>query len=127
MAQLTEDMITAGGNLVRELDLEKVTINVALWLLNEEADQWNLVLAMPKVRQIGPRKTYLLIGKAVSKLNRREVTMSNVVAVDQTDPLPRAVRSAIGTGPSPALARIRVTSSMFNGIAIPDALIYRSR
>jgi hypothetical protein len=114
MAALTAAMISSGHQLINALDKASVTVPTAYWSLDEDSDQWRLVLAPPKVKQIGHRKAYSVVGHAVRTLNRREITMSNVSVVDQNDAVPRAVRSFIRTGPN--THNVRVTHCSVNNI-----------
>jgi hypothetical protein len=120
---LTPEMIQAGAEFIRVLDAAQVPVTSAFWLYHGEEPDWRLVIASPEVVQLGIREFY---GKLIDHrraLNRDEVNSSVVTAVAPDDPIVAAVRKVYKL---PGIASIRSTGNVFNGILIPDALIYRS-
>ena len=57
---LTEQMIKAGGNLLRMLSERRFPFRAALWLYLSEAQEWTLVLAVPKARILKSAATPIL-------------------------------------------------------------------
>ena len=90
--------IQKGEAVVRALDEAGLEVRAASWLRLAEAPDWRLVLAMPLVDKEGPRAGYGAIRKTLAR--------------------PRDLRKAI--------ADIRVSDNIVDGVLVQDAYIYRS-
>ena len=124
--QLTDAMIDAGAELIRELDENGVPVTTALWLFDPEVNEWRLHLASPEVGTKGPIQMYTKVQHAMSRLGDTvsAVPFFAIRVFDANDELARQLRTAIRTGP--ALSRIRFKRQVADDHFIEDALIYRA-
>jgi hypothetical protein len=117
---LTEQMIKVGGNLLRLLSERRFPLRAALWLYLSEAQEWTLVLAVPKARAEGTMKFYKQIQGVLAK-GSDLLPLSAVSVVDAKDPL---VYSA---GPAVKVGNVRghkFSQGTINGRSFDDAYIY---
>lgn len=99
---------------------------VALWFYSSDADQWRLLLGSPELDKLEPTAAYKLIAEILTNQKDTSVQISDTKVVKTSEPLVAALRAMIKTGDSPMVANVRLTSNYFNGVFIPDALLYRS-
>ena len=55
---LTKEMIEAGESLLRLMDEKKMKPDAVLWFYFPDIQKYKLLIAMPKERQLGPKKFY---------------------------------------------------------------------
>ena len=120
---LTPEMIEAGADLVRSLDAASIPVTAAYWLFDGDEPDWRLMIVSPEVAQLGPLRFYRKLGDQMRALHRPELTSSNVTAVEPDDRVIAALRKAVQV---PGIGSMRLTGNVFNGVLIPDALVYRS-
>ena len=53
---LTKEMIEAGESLLRLMDEKKMKPDAVLWFYSPNIQKYKLLIAMPKERQLGPKK-----------------------------------------------------------------------
>ncbi len=123
---LVSSDIENGKAVVKALDQAGITVRSAFWLYAPESSEWRLVLAMPEVRQQGPRATYETVSKVLAKSGLiLAIPLRQISIVGPDDPLPRLLRAAIKTPPQ-EIASIRFTGNVIGNTLIEDAYIYRS-
>lgn len=122
---LSEEMISAGVELVRMLDDVKLVANAALWIYLPEANSWRFLVASPEVRSEGPKKIYRRIRSAIHRIpdEKPMIPLKDISVVDSRDRLITLLRSALRTGSS--ISGIRFSQNVINGVMIEDAYIYR--
>lgn len=122
---LTQSMIRAGAALTRKLDELRWPVVASLWLYLPESNQWRLILASPRVKSEGPRKSYERIQTAITSVSslKGRLALTDIGVVEPEDSLIALLRVAIGTGPT--VGGIRFTRNVINGHFIEDAYIYR--
>lgn len=122
---LTSEMISAGADLLRQLDRSKFQVIAGLWLYSADANRWRLLIASPKVRTKGPQVAYRMIQAAMRKLKGAAEAFSfgDITVVKDDDPLITSIRKAVVT--SAGVGGIRLSQSSINGHFIDDAYIYR--
>ena len=122
---LTDLMIHVGAELTRKLDEMQWPVHASLWLYMSEANQWRLVLASPRVRSDGPKKSYETIQSALAATTAAEGTLSlrDIAVTDPQNPLIALLSMTFRTGPT--VGCIRFTRNAINGQFIDDAYIYR--
>src|SRR4051812_42475391 len=64
---LVDRYLKAGTRLIELLDQAGVQTSGALWLYSPEFEKWQLILALPKVAQSGPRAAYRQVGDVFRK------------------------------------------------------------
>ena len=116
--------IKEGGQLLRSLDKAGFQVTAALWLYESEPDRWRLMIASPLVDSKGPKAAYDRIQSSIetSKVGD-SLALSEISAVGPKDPVIKALRMAVHTGPG--ISGIRFSRNTINNIFIEDAYIYR--
>ena len=123
-SSLTQELITGGENLLKELDAANVSVDAGFWFFYPEHGIWKLMLWIPKVERDGPKAVYGTVQKALSKVQGGgSPTLDDVALLKPNAPLVPLLRSAIRTGPG--ISGIRFSNNVINGQLIPDAYIYR--
>lgn len=119
---LTQEMITAGEELLRAVDNAGINVVAALWLLPPDEQSWRLVISSPEIAGKGPHAFYQKIDHILRKLGTNVLSTSLVSALPPSHPLLSLLRH-FKTGPG--ISTTRFTQNVINGVLIPDALIYR--
>ena len=117
---LTEQMIKVGGNLLRLLKERRFPLRAALWVYLSEAQEWTLVLAVPKARAEGTLKLYKQIQSVLAK-GSDLLPLSAVMVVDAKDPLVYSAGPAVKVG---KVTGHKFPSGTINGRSFEDAYIY---
>src|SRR4051794_1645877 len=99
-ATLVESDIQAGRRLVQALDAAGFPVTAALWLFFAEEGVWRLVIASPRVAEMGPRAAYTEI-QGVIRSAGIDLPLPQVTAVPPDDPLVLALRISGGTEGAP--------------------------
>lgn len=121
-AQLTSEMVQAGGDLLRELDRHNFPARAALWLYKEEPDEWRLVIATPHLRSMGPLKNYKSVQRVIAKIET-PLKLRSVALVDTRD---RMIKGLATTLPRRAAASgVRLSHTVIGGRYVEDAYVYR--
>jgi hypothetical protein len=121
-AQLTSEMVQAGEHLLRELDRHKFPAKTALWLYQEEPDEWSLVIATPHLRSVGPLKIAKSVQKVISR-SETSIRLSSLALVDTKDRLIKGLSTSFGK--RAAASGVRLSHAFIGGRFIEDAYIYR--
>ena len=75
---LTDEMIGAGGALVRKLDERGLRPDDAFWLYSSDTERWKLVIAEVSFGKQGPRETYKQIQNAIAALDNEPIALASV-------------------------------------------------
>jgi hypothetical protein len=97
----------------------------ALWLSQSESDAWHLLVATPRVDEIGPRKAYEELFRVAQRLPSSSEQLSRIELVSPRQPLYQALRSVFGKAASVEGARLGNTQ--IGGKYIHDAYLYEIR
>lgn len=122
---LSEQMVSAGADLLKKLDDSSCRVKAAFWMFLPEEKTWKYILASPLVKEEGPRKYYKRIVD-VSKDARTEdniISLNDISVLNVDDQLIQLFKFAISTGDS--ISNIRFTKNTINGVFIDDTHIYR--
>src|SRR2546422_9814740 len=94
---LTDAMVSAGAEILKQLDRVNFRVVGALWLYMPEANRWRLVLASPMVRTKGPQAAYRKVEAAMRRLPDLVAIFSlgDITVVKDTDPLIALLRKAV--------------------------------
>ena len=117
---MTEQMIKAGEKLLRLLSEQRFPFRAALWLYLSEAQEWQLVLAVPKARAEGTLKLYKQIQSVLAK-GSDLLPLSAVMVVDAKDPLVYSAAPAVKVG---NVTGQKFSSGTINGRSFDDAYVY---
>jgi len=123
--ELVEDRRRVGEELIRALDRAHFPVSAAFWLRQEEPSTWRLIIASPSVREKGPDHAYQKIQRALSELGEARIQLTDIWAVKDTEPIVKALKTAINTGPD-EIRNLRVHQSTASGVYIDGAFVYRS-
>jgi hypothetical protein len=122
---LSPEMIEAGAQLITKLDAMGLPMSAALWLFDDEINEWRLLIASPEREKSGSRSIYEKIQEARRALGDKAAAapMSLITLVDPNQELIRAFREGMPTGEG--ISRLRFTKRVVNRRYVDDALIYR--
>jgi len=122
---LSEQMISAGSELVRRLDEAGLETSGALWFYETESNDWRLIIVSPQVGSRGLKAVYKDIQTVVRAIpeGHPAISLKDISAVDTNDPLISLLRNAIRT--EGGISRIRFSRNLINGTLIEDSMIYR--
>jgi hypothetical protein len=113
-------MIKIGENLLRLLGERRFPLRAALWLYLCEAEDWRLVLAVPKARAEGKMKFYKQIQGVLAK-GSDLLPLSAVTVVDAKDPLVYSMGPAVKVG---NVRGHKFSRGTINGRHFEDAYVY---
>lgn len=97
----------------------------ALWLFDAERSGWKLVIASPRVEEIGARDSYRELAEATKAIPATGAQLLQIELVGPNDPTYTALRSVFGQAYSVEGARLN--HSLVNGIFVEDAYLYEVR
>jgi len=112
--------ISDGKRLLGALNKDKFRVTAALWLLDAESQEWQLILCSPILRRLGPRRAYTRLQKVLLGLKGVNVKLSQIVLADGDNPLIRAFRSIR----TPQSRDNQFTNCTFGNIHVDDAFVY---
>lgn len=104
---------------------KKFPIDGALWLSRSESDVWHLLIATPKVDEIGRKKAYEELSRITRQLPVDSGQFSRIELISPKQPLYQALRSVFGKTASVEGARLGNTQ--IEGMYINDAYLYEIR
>jgi len=122
---LSEQMISAGSDLIRRLDDAGSKVTGALWFYETDSNDWRLIIVTPDVQAKGIRTVYEEV-QAVLRANPDDqsiISLKDISVVNPDDPLISLLKIAIKT--DNGISRIRFSRNMINGTLIEDSYIYR--
>jgi len=97
----------------------------ALWLSQSESDTWHLLVATPRVDEIGPRKAYEELSRITQGLPVNSEQLLRIELISPRQPFYQALRSVFGKTASVEGARLGNTQ--IGGKYINDAYLYEIR
>lgn len=101
---------------------KKFPVAGALWLSRSESDAWHLLVATPKVDEIGRREAYEELFKITRRLPANSEQFLRIELISPRQPLYQALRSVFGKTESVEGARLGNTQ--IEGMYINDAYLY---
>jgi hypothetical protein len=115
--------LASGRDLVLHLDEAGFSVFAALWLLRPDSSDWTFYLGSEEVDKVGRHDAYGRLQKILIDTDSA-VPLRSISLVGASDQLLSLITGAIAVE---GVSEIRVQNSMFNGVLIPDAVIYRLR
>src|SRR5438309_1585911 len=97
----------------------------ALWLFQSESGEWHLLIATPRVDEIGPRKAYEELADITRNIPADSAQLLRIELISPRLPFYQALRSVFGKTASVEGARLGNTQ--VGGIYIDDAYLYEIR
>ena len=128
---LVDRYLEAGTRLIELLDDAGVQAKGALWLYSPEFDKWQLILAMPKVVEAGPRAAYRQVGDVVRKnaTDLEPLELENITVKGPDDSPFDALHGIVslrGPGSPRNFARQRIQGPNGRVLDVEDSWIYRA-
>src|SRR5436309_3542351 len=104
---LTEQMISAGAELIGRLDEAGMVVSGALWFYEPDSNDWRLLIVSPEVRTKGLKAVYQEVQAVLRAVpgDQSLVALKDISVVDSSDPLISLLKVAIQTGNG--ISRIR--------------------
>jgi len=99
--------------------------NGALWLFQSESGDWHLLIATPRVDEVGPRKAYEELSNITRNIPADSAQLLRIELISPRNPFYEALRSVFGKTASVEGARLGNTQ--LAGIYIDDAYLYEIR
>lgn len=97
-----------------------------LWLFRSDSNnEWHLLIATPRVDEVGARKAYTELAPITRRMNADSDQLSRVVVISPRIPLYQGLRSVFGNTASVEGARLGNTQ--VGGVYIDDAYLYEIR
>ncbi len=104
---------------------QKFPVNGALWLFQSESDEWHLLIATPRVDEIGPRKAYEELSDITRGIPADPSQLLRIELISPRQPFYQALHSVFGKTASTEGARLGNTQ--IGGMYINDAYLYEIR
>ncbi len=101
---------------------KKFPANGALWLFQSESDEWHLLIATPRVDEIGPRKAYEELSNITRRIPVDSAQFQRIQLISPRQPFYQALHSVFGKTASVEGARLGNTQ--IGGMYINDAYLY---
>jgi hypothetical protein len=99
--------------------------NGVLWLFQPEPGDWHLLVATPRVDEVGPRKAYEELSDITFRMPVDAAQFRRIELISPRLPLYQALRSVFGQTASVEGARLGNTQ--VGGMYIEDAYLYEIR
>ena len=97
----------------------------ALWLFQPESGEWHLMIATPRVDEVGPRKAYEELSDITRRIPADSAQLLRIELISPRQPFYQALRSVFGETASVEGARLGNTQIV--GMYINDAYLYEIR
>ena len=113
--------VEAGTKVIQALDISKLKVNVALWIISPEYDDWRLVLASSALDQSHPLRAY---EKVTEVLQKNGIFMRPpILILPMRDPFISDLRKIFGKTSS--VDGMRLGGQTIGNRFISDAYVYR--
>lgn len=96
-----------------------------LWLFQSESGEWHLLIATPKVDEVGPRKAYEELTLVTKRLAAGPTNLQRIELISPRVPLYQALRDIFGKTAS--VEGVRLGNTQVGGMYIDDAYLYETR
>ncbi|MGB8064322.1 MAG: hypothetical protein WCF26_20710 [Candidatus Sulfotelmatobacter sp.] len=96
-----------------------------LWLFQSAFNEWRLLIASPRVDEVGPRQAYGELSRTTKTVRASEDQFLRLVLISPKAPFYQALRSVFGKTASVEGARLGNTQ--IGGMYIDDAYLYEIR
>ncbi len=113
--------VDAGEKVIKALDTSKFKVNVALWIISPEYDDWRLVLASSALDQSHPLKAYEKVTEVLQ--NSRIFMRPPILILPMRDPFISDLRKSFGKASS--VDGMRLGGQSFGNRFVSDAYVYR--
>jgi hypothetical protein len=104
---------------------KKFPADGALWLFQSDSGEWHLLVATPRVDEVGPRKAYEELADITRRIPADSTQLLRIELISPRLPFYVALRGVFGKTASVEGARLGNTQ--IGGMYIDDAYIYEIR
>jgi hypothetical protein len=115
--------IEKGSKMLQILDDAGVRVNVALWVVLADYDDWRLVLSSRKFDAAGPTGAYGLLHDSLDAVDFALEDTPPVLILSANDPFIRALRKIFGKAKS--VEGMRLGGRTIGNRFLDDAYVYR--
>lgn len=122
-ALLVTPDIGSGSTIIQALDDAGMKVNVALWAVLPEYEDWRLVLSSSAFDSSNPLKAYEAVGDVLRKRGIREYQLPPFMILRMKDPLVSGLRKVFGKTAS--VEGMRLGGQSFGDRFLEDAYVYR--
>jgi len=122
---LFESDLKFGKRITEQLKATKFPFKGALWLYDEDADDWRLVIGSDLVDTEGHREAYLRLRQAISSVGGTSFQRMRITVVSPNSPVFAALRSAFANEAD--VEGERLLNTTVRGVFVPDAYLYEIR
>lgn len=96
-----------------------------LWLFESGFNEWRLLIASPRVDEVGSRQAYGELSRTTKTVRASEDQFLRLVLISPTAPFYQALRSVFGKTAS--VEGTRLGNTQIGGMYIDDAYLYEIR
>lgn len=115
---------TDGLKFIQALDKKSFNYRAAFWLYQSEIDDWRLYIVTPLVDEVGQKESYGRIHAILYNIDPLlDLSLSYITVVNPDAPIYKVLHKVYHV--EPGQPPVYVRRSMFEGIVIEEALIYR--
>ncbi len=115
--------VSSGSEILDALDRANVKVNVALWALLSEYDDWRLVVSARQFDTPDPRDAYRLFHESLAAAGFESRRVPGVLILPTKDPFIRELRRIFGKAKS--VEGMRLGGQMIGGRFVEGAYAYR--
>ena len=115
--------IERGAELLSILDRAGLQVNVALWVILPEYEDWRLVIAGPQFDTRDPRDAYRLIHESLAAAGFTPQKTPPILILPTSDPFIRKLRRLFGKTKS--VEGMRLGGQMIGDRFVQDAYVYQ--
>lgn len=120
---LVGDLIAEGREVLTQLEASGIGIDTALWLQDEDTDEWRLVIASAYVDRYGSRAVYERLSALLTSLRLPSLRIDDISVRTTRDRLITDLKRLVGTNDD--LHEIRLDYVAIGGQLFRSARIYR--
>lgn len=122
---LVEQDIDQGRRLIQALDQAAFPVVAALWNYLPEERAWRLLIASPRVAELGPRRAYAAIQDVLGR-SQIGIPLQHIAAVSPDEPLIADLRVFAGTDPAAFAGNPWLEGTVIGHTNIEAAYVYRA-
>jgi hypothetical protein len=117
--------VDEGRRLVQALDRAGFPVVAAFWSSFPEEGDWRLLIASPRVNELGPRGAYAAI-QEVLRTSRIGLPLYRISAVSPDEPPVSELRLFAGTDPAPFIGGTYLQGTVLGDTYVEGAYVYRA-
>ena len=99
--------------------------NGIFWLLDQEAEQWHLVVVTPLLDQLGPREAYTMLADLTKSIPASGDQLLRITLMSPKDRLYDSLRSVSSHAAS--VEGLRLGNTYLGNVIVPEAYLYDIR